>query len=377
MAMNLGPRLQLPKSPDGQEQITDIKPFDAQAESENFRNALAHSPEVEALTAQIDINDLTTIVSFGKESAEEVSRASDSVLRSMNINQINDTGKLLTALSRVMDEFNIEEITENPSLLSKLFGGMKKQMEKVLEKYSSMGDEVDKIYVQLKQYEREIIQSNNKLEEMFRANLDYYRELVKYIVAGEQGCQEITDYMEQRQRDLEATGDDSIRFELQTLEQARDMLEQRTQDLRTAELVAMQTIPMLRTTEVTNMNLVRKINSAFIITLPVFKQALAQAIMIKRQKIQAEALSALDKRTNEMLLKNAKSTVDQSRLAAQMSAGSSIKVETLENTWKTIVDGINETRKIQDDAARKRAEDQVRLEKIKRDFNARFSGGAR
>ncbi len=58
------------------------------------------------------------------------------------------------------------------------------------------------------------------------------------------------------------------------------------------------------------MNLVRKINSAFIVTLPVFKQALAQAIMLKRQRIQAESLAALDEKTNEMLLKNARNTVE-------------------------------------------------------------------
>ncbi len=59
-----------------------------------------------------------------------------------------------------------------------------------------------------------------------------------------------------------------------------------------------------------SMNLVRKINSAFIVTLPVFKQALAQAIMLKRQRIQAESLAALDEKTNEMLLKNARNTVE-------------------------------------------------------------------
>ncbi len=134
----------------------------------------------------------------------------------------------------------------------------------------------------------------------------------------------------------------------------------------------MQSIPMIKTMEFSNMNLVRKINSAFIITLPVFKQALAQAIMLKRQRIQAEAMSALDEKTNEMLVKNARNTVEQSKMTAQLASGSSIKIETLETTWRTIVDGIDETKRIQDDARKKRAEDQVRLENIKREFNERY-----
>ncbi len=171
---------------------------------------------------------------------------------------------------------------------------------------------------------------------------------------------------------METSGDNSIQFEIQTLNQALAMLEQRTQDLRTAENVAMQSIPMIKTMEFSNMNLVRKINSAFIVTLPVFKQALAQAIMLKRQKIQAEAMSALDEKTNEMLVKNARNTVEQSKMTARLASGSSIKIETLETTWRTIMNGIEETRQIQENAKKKRVEDQARLETIKSDFNRMY-----
>lgn len=168
---------------------------------------------------------------------------------------------------------------------------------------------------------------------------------------------------------MDATGDNSIQFEIQSLQQSLMMLEQRTQDLRTAENVAMQSIPMIKTMEFSNMNLVRKINSAFIVTLPVFKQALAQAILLKRQRIQAEAMSALDEKTNEMLIKNARNTAEQSKMTARLASGSSVKIETLETTWRTIVNGIDETRQIQENARKKRVEDQARLENIKTEFN--------
>ena len=235
-----------------------------------------------------------------------------------------------------------------------------------------MGDEVDKIYVQLKQYEADIKQSNRKLEEMFQANVNYYHELVRYILAGEQGCRELEAYIAQRQADMEATGDNSIQFELTTLNQALMMLEQRTQDLRTAENVAMQSIPMIKTMQFSNMNLVRKINSAFIITLPVFKQALTQAIMLKRQRLQAEAMSALDAKTNEMLIRNAQNTAEQAKMTARLASGGSIKIETLEQTWRTIVSGIDETKQIQENARKRRVEDQKRLEAIKAQFDQMY-----
>jgi len=271
-----------------------------------------------------------------------------------------------------MAKFDIEEIKDNPGLFGKLFGNLRRQLDKILAKYHTMGEEVDKIYVQLKQYEAEIKQSNRKLNQMFEANVNYYHELVRYILAGEQGCQEIEAYIAQRQADMEATGDNSIQFEITSLNQALMMLEQRTQDLRTAENVAMQSIPMIKTMEFSNMNLVRKINSAFIITLPVFKQALAQAIMLKRQRIQAESMAALDAKTNEMLIKNARNTAEQSKMTARLASGSSIKIETLETTWRTIVNGIDETKAIQENARKQRIDDQKRLENIKQEFNRMY-----
>ncbi|MBR1823942.1 MAG: toxic anion resistance protein [Ruminococcus sp.] len=349
-----------------------VEKYDIVADREQMNRELVGSAEVDALVSTIQIDDMESIVSFGAETAEEISKVSDVVLRSMNMSQLDETSKMMNALAKIMSEFDIEEIKENPSLFNKIFGNMRKQLDKILAKYNTMGDQVDKIYVELKKYESEIKTANRNLSKMFDANVNYYHDLVKYILAGEQGCKEIEDYIAKREQDMQTTGDNSIEFELQNLRQCLQMLEQRTQDLRTAEMVAMQSIPMLKTMEFTNMNLVRKINSAFIITLPVFKQALAQAMMLKRQKIQAESMAELDKKTNEMLIQNAHNTVEQSKMAARLASGSSIKIETLENTWRTICTGIDETKAIQDEAHKQRLEDQKRLEVIKQEFNAKY-----
>ena len=358
--------------PEEKNEIEVVKEYDIVADRQQMNADLVNSKEVDDLVSTIEVHNLETIVSFGAEAAEEISKASDIVLNSMNMSQLDDSSEMLNTLAKIMSKFDIEEIKDNPGLFGKLFGNMRKQLDKILDKYHTMGDEVDKIYVQLKQYESEIKQSNRKLNQMFEANVGYYHELVKYILAGEQGCRELEAYIAQRQADMEATGDNSIQFEIQSLQQSLMILEQRTQDLRTAENVAMQSVPMIKTMEFSNMNLVRKINSAFIVTLPVFKQALAQAIMLKRQKIQAEAMSALDQKTNEMLIKNARNTVEQSKMTAQLASGSSIKIETLETTWRTIVNGIDETKQIQENARKQRIEDQARLENIKAEFNRMY-----
>lgn len=355
-------------------EIETVQPYDIVADREQMNATLVDSDEIDAIVSTIEVNNLETIVSFGAEAAEEISKASDIVLNSMNMSQLDESSEMLNALSKIMSKFDIDEIKDNKGLFGKLFGNLRKQLEKILEKYHTMGEEVDKIYVQLKQYESEIKQSNRKLDQMFEANVNYYHDLVKYILAGEQGCKELEAYIAQRQADFEATGDNSIQLELASLNNSLMMLEQRTQDLRTAENVAMQSIPMIKTMEFSNMNLVRKINSAFIVTLPVFKQALAQAIMLKRQKIQAESMAELDKKTNEMLIKNARNTVEQSKMTAKLASGSSIKIETLETTWRTIVNGIDETRAIQENARKQRVDDAARLESIKQEFLTTYGG---
>ena len=351
--------------------LVEVRPYDISADRDRMNRDLTGSEEVDRLVSQIELDRLDTIVSFGASAAQEIAKVSDTVLNSMSMDRLDESGEMLSALTKIMDKFDLDEIRKEPGVLSRLFGSARKQLDRILDKYHTMGDEVDKIYVRLKQYEAELEQANRNLETMFEANVGYYHELVKYILAGEQGCRELEAHIARRRADLESTGDNAVRFDLAGLDQALQMLEQRTQDLRTAEMVAIQAIPMLKTMAFSNMNLVRKINSAFIITLPVFKQALAQAIMLKRQKIQADAMAALDQRTNEMLIKNAKNTMTQAKLTTQMASSSSIRADTLETTWRTIVSGIEETKKIQESAKAQRQQDQAKLEAIKQDFLAR------
>lgn len=349
--------------------IEEAKNFNIVVKTEEIKQQLASSEEIDKLVSTINVNDPNTIVKFGAEAADQISAASDQVLNSMSIQQINDTGVMMKNLAAIMDQFDAKELEDKPGLFAKL----KKNLEKILNKYDTMGKEIDKIYVQLKGYETEIEQANVKLDNMYEANIGYYQQLCKYILAGEQGVKELDQFIADYQQKIAANPDDhALSMDLSNLQQMREMLDQRVMDLKIAENVALQTVPMLKTMEYSNLNLVRKINSAFIITMPVFKQSLAQAIMLKRQRIQAESMKALDEKTNEMLIKNAQNTVEQSKMIAQMSATSSIKVETLQQTWQTIVNGIDEVNNIQEQAKVKRKEDAKALEDIKADYKKRM-----
>ena len=204
---------------------------------------------------------------------------------------------------------------------------------------------------------------------MFIKNTEYYEQLGQYIYAGQVVLAElINTIIPTAQAKATETEDRLDQMAVNNLLQVQDIMEQRIYDLQLAENVAVQSMPTIKSIEYGNYNLVRKINSAFVITMPIFKQCLVQAIMLKRQSVQAKAMSALDEKTNELLLRNAENTALQSKMVAKLASGSSVSIETLEKSWETIVKGIEETKVIQEEMRQKRLDGTKRLEVLKQDF---------
>ncbi|MBZ2024912.1 toxic anion resistance protein [Streptococcus sanguinis] len=334
-----------------------------------YKQKLRSLPEVQNLTNEIDITNVNSIMAFGQKPSEGISQMSDALLSSMRRVDAEEASRMLVQLTKIMDKFDIKEI-ENPekaSALQKLFGKIKNSIDKLFAKYEDMGKEVDQIYTILKQYEVQIHQTQENLEKQYKTNVAYYEELEKYIVAGEIAQEEIQEYSNQIAARTDITEQEK-QTQQQKLSMIKDMLAQRTYDLQIAENVAMQTCPMIQTMQMSNFNLMRKINSSFIITLPIFKQCLVQAIQLKRQEIQAKSIKQLDEKTNELLIRNAQNTANQSVNIARMAGGSSIQMETLRTTYETIKKGIEETKQINNQIAEKRKSDSIELEHMKSDM---------
>ncbi len=341
--------------------------FDAAKTTQEIELKLVDSPEVLALAKTLDVNDSKSILKFGEESAEEMSSLADDILDTMRNSSVEDSGRMLIQLNKIMEKFDVEDFKEEKeqNFLQKLFGGAKDTIDHLLKKYETMGGEVDKVYVELKSYENEIVDTNQNLQAMFNSNISYYETLQKYIFAGNSILERLRTNELVELREKAANSDDQIdHLNLSNMEQALEMVEQRVYDLELAKNVALQTLPQIKMIQKGNYSLMRKINSAFIVTLPIFKQSLTQAIALKRQSIQSKAMAALDEKTNELLLKNAENTATQAKLTAQLASNSSIDVETLEKTWQTILNGIEETKRIQGEAKDSRNDGIKRLEKI-------------
>lgn len=339
--------------------------FDMATISE-YKQRLRGMKEVQDLTSEVEIQNPNSIVMFGQKASENISEVSDELLKSMKAVKSEEASEMLVNLTKIMDKFDVKELegVEKQSMFSKLMKGVGNSVAKLFQKYDTMGYEVEKVYVLLKKYENDIRESNANLKKLYDANLHYYQLLEKYIVAGELALEEIDVYIQQISMNT-AMNQEEKHMLTQKLEISKEMLSQRVYDLQIAENVAIQAAPMIQTIQMSNFNLMRKINSSFIVTLPIFKQCLAQAVILKRQEIQAKSIKQLDDKTNELIMRNAQNTARQSVEIARMASGSSVAISTLEKSFETIMKGIEDTKAIQEANRVQRVENSAKLEQIK------------
>ena len=339
--------------------------FDMATISE-YKQRLRGMKEVQDLTSEVEIQNPNSIVMFGQKASENISKVSDELLKSMKAVKSEEASEMLVNLTKIMDKFDVKELegVEKQSMFSKLMKGVGNSVAKLFQKYDTMGYEVEKVYVLLKKYENDIRESNANLKKLYDANLHYYQLLEKYIVAGELALEEIDVYIQQISMNA-AMNQEEKHMLTQKLEISKEMLSQRVYDLQIAENVAIQAAPMIQTIQMSNFNLMRKINSSFIVTLPIFKQCLAQAVILKRQEIQAKSIKQLDDKTNELIMRNAQNTARQSVEIARMASGSSVAISTLEKSFETIMKGIEDTKAIQEANRVQRVENSAKLEQIK------------
>jgi toxic anion resistance family protein len=345
------------------------------ANPEEYKEKLKLLPEVKALTNEINIQDVNTIATFGQKSAEEISKISDKILNIAKVPTNKDAAQMITQLSKIMDKFDIREIEKiqdepaKQSFLQKLKQKIADEFEALVAKYDNMSKEVDKIAQLLRTYENQTKQDNVTLTEMCQANHNYFEQLERYVVAAEIGLEEIASYREQVANRTDIS-EDNKNAQLQQLDMMSQMLRQRQYDLLQAEIVARMTVPMLQNMQLTNVNLIREINTAFIIGLPIFKQNLAQAIMLKRQAITANSMEQFKGTINKQLEQNAAYAAAQGTVVAQNVTKGTFDMETLRKVYTTIKNGTENTQRVMREQEEQNKENTKDLERLKSDIQS-------
>lgn len=345
------------------------------ADTDAYKKRLRLLPEVQALTNEINIQDVNTIVGFGQKSAEEISKISDKIFNITKVPTNKDAAQMITQLAKVMDRFDIREIEKiqnepaKQGFIQKLKQKIADEFEALVAKYDNIGKEVDKIAQLLRTYENQTKQDNVTLTEMCQANYNYFEELERYVVAAEIGLEEIAKYREQVVNRTDISEDQKTGH-LAQVDMMSQMLKQRQYDLLQAEVVARMTVPMLQNMQLTNVNLLREINTAFVVGLPIFKQNLAQAILLKRQAITASSMDKFKDSVNKQLQQNAAYAAAQGQAVAQSVTQGTFDMETLRKTYSTIKSGTENTQRIMMEQEAQNKENAKELEQMKLDIKS-------
>ena len=348
---------------------TPFKAPEVMTNNDAYKERLKQLPEVKNLTNEINIMDVNSVIIFGQKPSQGISQMSDSILATTKRVTPEEASRMIVQLTKLMDKFDIKELEtppENQSAVKRMFTSLMNSIDKLYAKYENLGKDVDKIRVILEQNKNDIMKTQQDLEQQYQANVTFYQDLEKYIVAGELAQEEI-------QKELASIPgknmpEDQKQMYHQRLEKISEMLDSRIYDLRLAENVAMQTCPMIFNMQVSNFNLLRQIESSFIITLPIFKQCIINAIQLKRQAIQSEANNKLAEKTQELWMRNAQNTATQTvNITRDVNKGT-FDIDKLQSSYQTIFSGIEQSKQIADDLAKQRKTNTQTLETMKQDM---------
>ena len=332
----------------------EIKPLDERKEQ------LKQLPQVISLSNSIDLANPTEITKYGYEPSENLSKINDRILEDIKRVKTEEVGEMLVKLTNIMKSFDLQE----KSFLDKIKEKFNSVKEDIYEKYNSLSKQIEGVGTLLNKYSSDIATSNKMLQAQFDATRNYMSELEYYIVAGEMALERVEQEKIKLSTDVTISDQDRMALESQ-IRLAQDLLTQRILDLSVSQNVAMQIIPMINMMVATNSNLNIKIDSAFITTLPIFKVSVINAITLRRQAIQNQAISQAEDFTKQLFEKTVQQTVDNTKNVKKSASSPVISIEKLEKTYNTIITGIEEVKQIDEQNKQERLQNIRKLEELK------------
>jgi uncharacterized protein YaaN involved in tellurite resistance len=269
---------------------------------------------------------------------------------------IGEIGDILNDLMRKLDQVNPEELApEKKNFFSRMFGKISNSVQEILSKYQKTSAQIDRISVKLDLSKKTLLKDIQMLEQLYEKNKDYFHALNIYIAAGELKVEELqTRTIPELKKKAEETGDQMAFQEVNDMIQFTDRLEKRLHDLKLSRQITIQSAPQIRLIQNTNQTLAEKIQSSIMTAIPLWKNQIAIALTLIRQRHAVEAQKQVSKTTNELLLRNAEMLKANTVETAQENERGLVDIETLKKTQESLVSTLEETLRIQQEGRAKR-----------------------
>jgi uncharacterized protein YaaN involved in tellurite resistance len=320
--------------------------------------------QIDQAIRELDITDTNSIIFFGSKAQQQLSSISDSMLEQVRAKEVGPAGDALNRMVQKLRDLDVTGVdpSERPGLLRRLMGA-KNQVQKYVDKYEDVRGQIDKITTELEQHKTRLLTDIVRLDKLYDANLEYFRTLEVYIAAGRAKLNEVdTRTIPELAAKVEAEDDVIAAQKLRDLRAARDDLERRVHDLLLTRQVTMQSLPSIRLIQENDKSLVTKINSTVANTVPLWRQQLAQAITIYRMGDAADAVKAASDLTNELLAANAENLKRANAHVRREVERGVFDIEAVRSANQKLIETIDESLRIADEAKRRRAEAEQQLQ---------------
>lgn len=324
---------------------------------------------IDEFNSKIDITDTTNIIQYGASAQEKISQFSDSILEDVKTKNLGETGDLLADLVSQIKAFDKDISGQNKGFFAKLFNNAKKEADFVIAKYSKIEKNIDTIENGLEKDKLQMLKDISIFDTMYEKNLEYFKEISLYIIAGERKLEELrTKVLPELQEQAKKSGEQLDAQKVNDMENMINRFEKKIYDLKTTRIISIQMAPQIRLLQNNEAELVEKIQSSITNTIPLWKNQMVLALGINNAKNALKSQQAVSNLTNEMLVKNSETLKQGSIDIAEESEKAIVNIETIKKTNSDLIETLDKVIEIHKNGRIKRQEAEKELETIEKEL---------
>ena len=327
---------------------------------------------IDEFVEKIDVFDSTQILQFGASSQAKISEFSDSVLEDVRTKNTGAVGDLLANLVAEIKSFD-GDVGKEPKGLGKLFTNAKKEIDKILAKYTKIEKNIDVIEKDLEKDKILMLKDIALFDTMYEKNLTYFKEISLYIIAGEKKLEELREkVLPELKKKAEESGEQIDVQKVNDMENTINRFEKKIYDLKTTRIISIQMAPQIRLLQNNEAELVEKIQSSITNTIPLWKNQMVLALGISNAKSALKNQQAVSNLTNEMLKKNSETLKQGSIDIAKESERAIIDIETLKKTNADIIETLDSVIEIHKNGRIQRQQAEEELKEIEKELKKKM-----
>ena len=320
---------------------------------------------VNDFAAKIDIENTNQILQYGAGTQKKMADFSDTALENVKTQDLGEIGELISNVVGELKDFDVQEE-------GKFFGFFRKQTSKIenlKNKYDKAQANVEKITDSLQQHQVRLMKDSAMLDKMYEQNLNYFKELTMYILAGKKKLEETRNgKLAEMKNKAALSGLPEDAQAARDLDEKCSRFEKKLHDLELTRTIAMQTAPQIRLIQNNDTVMVEKIQTTIVNTIPLWKSQMVLALGIAHSAEAAQAQRQVTDITNELLRKNAETLHMATVETAKESERGIVDLETLQKTNADLIQTLDDVMRIQMEGRQKRQAAEMEMHRMEEEL---------